>query len=374
MAKSIIEIYWGVLLPGTWGDTLISMRIWCTISQSKYIEFWKKTRRLVGASPLIMAVVKANGYGLGAIPLSLAAQSARVVDWFGVATIDEAIALRNAGISLPILLLSEPAPENIEIALRHDIQLVVYSSEFIQVVSTICGRIKIPANLHLKINTGMNRLGCDESMASDLVTAVQSSPHLTLRGVMSHLACANTPSHPMNVQQLTRFQSIVSNLSLSDQVIHHIANSAATQNFPASHMDMVRIGIDSYTPIVSLRTRVINVLRVRAGDTISYGGSATVSKDTTIVTLSAGYADGIPRCFSGDVLLSNNRHPSIGPICMDMMMIDVGNHHYAIGDIATLVGGDSSNILTLNEFAHASQRITYESLTGLSPRVHRNYC
>jgi alanine racemase len=349
------------------------MRIWCDISTSKYIQFWQALRPTLRPGAQIMAVVKANGYGLGAAPLALAAQKANVIDWTAVATVPEAEALRSSGIHLPILLLSEPAIEELDLALSQALQFVVYTPTFIQLLAEYAHRHQQIVSVHLKVNTGMNRLGCTPEDTGALVRLIETSPYLHLKGIMSHMACSDIHDHPLNMIQYNQFDTIITSLSLPQTVIPHIANSAATRLFPDTHMGMVRVGIDSFSSIITLRSRVINILKVGPGDTISYGAHAKITKETRIATISAGYADGIPRCFSGDVIINGNRHQSIGPICMDMFMVDIGNHHLLIGDTVTLIGDEYDEKITLDEYAKNSQRITYEAITGLSPRVFRRW-
>ncbi len=347
------------------------MRAWCTISIPKYLEFWTALKESLQRHTLVMAVVKANGYGLGSVPLAQAAEAAGLVDWFGVATVDEAIELRENQIQRPILILSEPDPDEIDRALSHTLHFVSYTPDFLTELGGRATALGTVANVHLKIDTGMNRLGCDPSEAAVIVARILDNPSLKLTGIMTHLACADIPEHPLNNHQIHQFKTVTDSLNLPQDVIRHAANSAGTHFFPTAHFDMVRVGIDSYASIVTLHARVIRVHPITAGESVSYGGSHIASKATQIATVSIGYADGVPRSFSGEVLIHGHRCPVISPVCMDLMMVDIGDLPVAIGDTFTLIGTDASDSISLQEYADSSHRITYESLTGLGRRITR---
>jgi len=319
----------------------------------------------------IMAVVKANGYGLGAVALATIIENQTLADWFGVAAIEEAIALRNSGIQSPILLLSEPSPDQILDLLQFQIDCVVYTEAFIRLLDNAAQLQDRVAGIHLKIDTGMNRLGCNIADVVKLVGQIQQSRGISFNGIMSHMACSDVPTHPLNHNQLARFDAVLQKLDVPNTVLRHIANSAATRHFPESHLDMVRIGIDSYVDIMSFHARVIRVHDILPGESVSYGASYATSYPTQIATISVGYADGVPRSFNGSVLINGNRCPVVGPVCMDMLMVDIGHNSVSVGDTATLVGVNGQERIALSEFASASGRITYEALTGLGQRVIR---
>lgn len=347
------------------------MRAWCTVSIPKYLDFWRTLRQSLQPKTLVMAVVKANGYGLGSVPLAQSVEAAGLVDWFGVATVDEAIELRENKIQHPILILSEPHPHEIDRALANHLYFVIYTPDFLIELGHRAMTLGTIANVHLKIDTGMNRLGCEPSEAAGLITRISEHPCLSLTGIMTHLACADTPEHPLNTRQIRQFETVTRSLNLPSDVIRHAANSAGTHYFPSAHFDMVRVGIDSYTSIMTLHARILRVHGVCAGESVSYGGTYIASKNTQIATISIGYADGVPRSFSGEVLVQGQRCPVIGRVCMDMLMVDVGTLSVTVGDTITLVGTDGAHSISVQEYADFSGRITYESLTSLGRRVER---
>lgn len=341
------------------------------ISLSQYLQFWKALRKQLGPQTKLLAVVKANAYGLGALPLAQILNTHKAVDYLGVATLEEGKQLRNASINLPILLFSQPhdpAP-----LLELSIEPAVYTDCFIRQLGQLTTLEKKQLGVHLKINTGMNRLGCRPDKASELVSLIQSHPYLTLKSVWTHLASADDVQNPQTLQQLHLFQSTIKTLSLTQNTWIHAANSDAYRHFQESHLGMVRIGIDSLKHIATLKSKVQGINWVEIGEKISYGGSAHITEKTQIATLEIGYADGIPRQFKGDVLIQGKRYPVIGKVCMDLLMVDIGQDYIPLGAEAVFVGTQAHKTISIEEFSHNSHRITYEALCALGPRVERIY-
>ncbi len=345
-----------------------------TISLPQYREFWTRLRHnLASPDTQLMAVVKANAYGLGAIPLSTFLQTEGLVNYLGVATVPEAIALRNAHIALPILVLSHPEPETLSSLLSYNLEQVVYTANAILELQALAESHHAQIQVHLKIDTGMGRAGCLPAQAATLVDLIQTSPNLHLKGVCTHFACADEPESEFTQTQLQTFLDTLAPLHLSPQIIRHAANSAATQYFPDTHLDMIRIGMDSYLTIATLKTQVQSVKTVGANTPISYGSTYHTPAATQIAVLDIGYADGIPRSFMGEVLIHEKRYPVVGRVCMDMMMVNVGQDPIQTGDEAVLFGHQGQAHISLEEFSAHAHRIPYESLCTLGDRVTRHY-
>ncbi len=338
------------------------------ISLTAYHEFWTQTRQsLQNPKTKLMAVVKANAYGLGAIPLATYLQTHHLVDYLGVATVPEAAQLRKANITLPILVLSHPDPEDIDQLEPLNLEQVVYTAEMIAQLQ------KFKLKVHLKIDTGMGRIGCAPTEAATLLTQIQTQPNLTLTGVCTHFASADDPQSTFTQTQLTTFLDTLAPRQLPPTILRHAANSAATHNFPHTQLDMVRIGIHSYTPIATLKTRVQAIQHVPANTPISYNSTYHTPTATQIAVIDIGYADGVPRNYQGQVLIQGHTYPIVGRVCMDMLMVNVGQAPIQVNDEVVLFGQQGDASIPLETFSQNAGRITYESLCALSTRVGRKY-
>lgn len=334
----------------------------------------KKIRQLAPHSN-IWSVVKANGYGHGATRIAQAL--AGTTDGFAVATLDEACELRLAGIEKPILLLEGTATAGqTGIACEENIELVIHNAEQLQ---WLVEQSK-PARVWLKIDTGMHRLGIAPALVADFAEQVQASGHLTLVGIMTHLASADEPDNGQTKDQLAVFASIQ---ALLPEVQHCISNSAATVSLPSTHANWIRPGIILYgaspfadktadqlgfKPVMSLMAPVIAVRDINIGDKVGYGGNWTAKRATKVATLAIGYADGYPRhAPSGTPVWLNGQQVSlIGRVSMDMITVDVTDlPHVELGDDAVLWGAEVS----VDVVAKACQTIGYELLTRRSLRV-----
>lgn len=349
------------------------------------------TRALVRAAgpAAVWAVVKANGYGHGAV---LAARAALEAGASGlcVALTQEGAQLRRAGITAPILVLSEQPAELMPMAIRHELHLTVYTLD--QVVHL--ERLGAQAHpVHLKIDTGMRRVGAEPRDAILLADAIANSPATCLEGVSTHLAVADEPDNPFTAHQLDRFDEVVASLARNGHrpALVHAANSAATLVHPRARYDMVRTGIALYgispgegvdpavralrlRPALTLKARVSFVKRVAAGDRISYGLRHRFTRPTTVATVPIGYADGVPRRLSstgGSVLIGGQRRPIVGVVTMDQLMVDCGDDDVRVGDEAVLIGAQGLGLVTAAEWADSLGTIAYEVVCGLSPRVER---
>lgn len=339
------------------------------ISQVQYQQFWQNLACILPPRTHIMAVVKANGYGLGAERMARLASQTGSVSYLGVATAEEGAQLRLAALMLPILVFSQPEPTQIFLILTHGLEQVVYDARFISHLNEQARLHDCVVPVHLKIDTGMGRLGCLPSDVFAILDLIEASTHLKLVGVCTHFSCADEPENPQTMLQFKLFLSLTEHLDSS--IVRHCANSAAVRYFSDTALDMVRVGIDSYTPTIRLKSRVQSIRLAVQGSPISYGGTYVASQDTTIVTVEMGYADGIPRGFSGHVLIRGQRFPVVGRVCMDLLMVDVGSEHVEVGDEVVFIGSQHEAKIDIDEFCVHSGRISYEVLCGLGPRVVR---
>ena len=335
----------------------------------------------------LMAVVKADAYGHGAVRVARAALEAGAA-WLGVALVGEGIRLRRAGIAAPMLVLSPPAPGEVAVAARWDLAVCVVSPEMARALGrAACGR---RVRAHLKVDTGMGRVGVrGPREAVEVARTLASLPGGGLEGVFTHLATADSDP-AFAADQLRRFGEVVQALEgagLRPPLVH-AANSAAAWNLPAARWDLVRTGIAIYglapagtgdrppglIPALSWKARVSFVKRVAAGTPISYGATWRAPREAVIATLPLGYADGYPRHLSnrGQVLLGGRRAPVAGLVCMDQCMVWAGEDA-AVGQEAVLIGRQGDEELSAEEVAAAAGTINYEITTRIGARVPRLY-
>ena len=343
----------------------------------------------VAAPAAVWAVVKANGYGHGAVPAARAALDGGA-GGLCVALVQEGMELRDAGLEGRILVLSEQPPAELADAVRAGLELTVYSYAQLEAIAVAGGR-RHP--VHLKIDTGMRRVGAAPADALGLAAAITASPAVRLAGAFTHLAIADLPDDPYNALQIESFNEVVSTLALAGNQppLVHAANSAAILALPASRFDVVRAGIAIYgispgaaldkraealRPALSLRARVSHVKHVNAGDRISYGLRHRFASNSTVATLPLGYADGVPRrlfAAGGEVLIGGRRRPIVGVVTMDHLMVDCGNDDIAVGDEAVLIGSQGDESILATEWADRLGTIGYEIVCGISARIDRRY-
>lgn len=345
---------------------------------------------------LLCAVVKADGYGHGAVPVSRAALSGGA-DVLGVALVAEGAELRDAQISAPILVLSQASSHELDDLVAQDLEATVYTLAGIEDLADASRRAERhlqgrPVNVHLKIDTGMHRVGAQPSDAVALTQAIRSEPCLRLVSVFTHFAVADEPDQAFTDVQLDRYHWVLDQMGAIgvDVPLRHAANTAGTIAHPASRLDLVRCGIGIYglapspvlegqvalRPALSLVARVSHLQRVSAGEGVSYGLRYRADRDTTIATIPLGYADGIRRGLSaagGEVLIGGRRLPMAGTITMDQFLVDCGDHAVAVGDQVVLIGHQGDEQITADEWARLLGTINYEVVCGISPRVPRHY-
>ena len=334
----------------------------------------------------LMAVVKADAYGHGLVEVGLAAEKSGA-DWLGVALLEEAITLRTHGVRAPILAWLVPPGSDFRKAVSHDIDIAVSSIKAFTEIATLPGKPRI----HIEVDTGMSRGGFldewKEFLRSDFST-------VEIVGIFSHFARADEPAEKQNVEQINRFNQMVSDLASVGIIpeIQHLANSAATLKNSAAHFDLVRTGIAMYglspdvntlgdspslnlMPAMQLRARLHLVKSVPANTPVGYGATAHTSMDTKLGIVAMGYADGIPRIAQGaGVFIDGLRAPIIGRVSMDQFVVDLGAGSTAqSGDWVIVFGDGSKGEYTADDWGAASKSINYEIVTRIGPRVPRIY-
>lgn len=376
-------------------------RAWVDIDLEAVAHNVRTLRALSRSDPerpaKLCAVVKANGYGHGAEAIARAALAAGA-DWLAVAQTDEVVTLRDAGIAAPLLLLSEPRVDELGAVCDLDVRVTVYTPEVINQLITRAGQRKpqraVP--VHLKVDTGMRRVGVAPGEAAALAKAIADAPELELEGVFTHCPVADEPDNPFTVRQLEHFDAIVQEIELAGIPVplRHAANSAATIAVPAARYDLVRCGIAVYgippapvmdghadlRPALRLCSEVSFVKEVPAGEGISYGHRQRTTRDSVIATVPIGYADGVFRSLptaGTDVLIGGRRRPMIGVVTMDQLMVDCGapgaEAPVSPGDPVVLLGSQGDETIAPDDWAAQLGTIAYEIVCALGPRVERRY-
>lgn len=341
----------------------------------------------------VWAVVKANGYGHGAIQVANAALAGGATG-LCVAIVDEGVALRRAGITAPILLLSEQPPELADLIVGYQLTPTVTTTRGAAVLAASASAADQTVKVHIKVDTGMHRVGVAPNETVSLASFVSSYESLTIEGVYTHFAVADDPSHVANASQLSAFNTVLENLSSHgiNPPLVHAANSAAALANEPSRFTMVRLGIAMYglrpgagvadlcaglIPAMSLKARVSAVRWVEAGEAVSYGLVRPLAKGSLIATVPIGYADGVPRALGRtniQVLLNGVPRSFAGTITMDQLMIDCeSDSSVMVGDEVVLIGKQGEHSVTADDWAEALDTIGYEIVCGISPRIFRRY-
>ncbi|HTN80913.1 MAG TPA: alanine racemase [Acidimicrobiales bacterium] len=349
--------------------------------------------RRVASPAALCAIVKADGYGHGALQVAVAALEAGAT-MLGVALVEEGVALRDAGIIARILVLSEPPLDAMELTLASNLEPAVYTRDGVQ--AALRAVLRAPGApvwpMHLKVDTGMHRVGCAPDDAVALAAAIQGRPELVLGSVWTHGAVEDDPDNDFTLRQLTVFDDVVRRIGAQSVPIPftHAANSAGTIAFPAARHDLVRCGIAIYglppspaiaalipepglRPAMRVTSAVSLVKVVPAGDGVSYGLRHTFADSTVVATVPIGYADGVRRDLGlrgGQVLIGGKRRPIVGIVTMDQLMVAVDESVH-IGDEVVLIGAQGDEHITATEWAERLDTISYEVVCGISARVPR---
>jgi len=348
-------------------------------------------KALIRPGTLFMAVVKADGYGHGSVQVASAALAGGA-DRLGVATVDEAARLRQAGVTAPIHVLSEPPPGSAGLVVRHGLVPALCTRDFALALSKAATVAQAVAPFHLKMNTGMNRLGVAAEDAAAFVESLRGLPGISMEGVYTHFATADAPGDWEFDRQVQRFDAALR--EMRDHRIEcgivHAANSAATILHPETHHGMVRCGIALYglhpadatrsrvelRPAMSVKARVTQVRRIGMGEGVSYGFTYHAAAPTTIATLPLGYADGMRRGLSNGVkvLIRGAECRQVGRICMDQLMVEVPRGlDVSMGDEAVVVGSQGASMISMDDHASALGTINYEIACGFGARLERRH-
>ncbi len=372
-------------LPSTWVDVDLG-----AIQQNV-----RQLRRLLRPTTQLMAVIKANAYGHGLLhvaeALSGASGQPRLADAFGVAALTEGIALRNHGVTLPIVILGPIAPSEASLVAHHGLTPTVCTRPVALALARAAQRAKEPVRVHVKVDTGMGRYGVWHTEAPAFIHWVRRQPGLLMEGLYTHLASA-VQDRAVTAQQLARFQQLAARLERVGCYVplKHAANSMGLLGYEESHWDMVRVGLALYglcpkagwrppvplTPALRWQARVGFVKTVPAGRAISYGGTYRTPRRTQVATIPVGYALGYPLRGSNraEVLIRSRRAPVVGRVTMDHLMIECSPRApVRAGDTVTLLGGAGRLRIRAEELARWAGTIAYDILCGINPAVPRRY-
>lgn len=337
----------------------------------------------------IMAVAKADAYGHGLTAISRELESLSV-DYLGVGFLEEGIALREVGVKCPILVLGGVAGYQINYFLEYELELTASSHYITAEIDRRARRMNRRARIHLKIDTGMNRIGVNYRRAREFLEFAGGLSYVEVMSVYSHLSSAEDNPEFTNLQfkRLKEIQKISPKI-LGKKVPFHLLNTAGIMNFPVGSLDFIRPGLMIYglvpdasfrketkvEPVMSLKSEVVFLKRVPAGEGISYGLTHTTNRETTIATIPIGYGDGYPHRLSncGEVLIGGKRYPIVGRVCMDQIMVDVGDDRIRIGQEVVLVGCQGGERITVEEICELTGAIPYEVTIGITERVPRIY-
>jgi alanine racemase len=350
----------------------------------------------LAAPARLCAVVKASAYGHGSVAVAKAALEGGAT-WLAVAIVEEGAVLRGHGIEAPILLLSEPPATAMRDVVALRLTPTIYTQRGVEAAAkAVAGAGSAPIDVHVKVDTGMHRVGAGAGETPAIVRAVVDRPELNLGGLWTHFAVADDPGSPFTDTQCARFDAVVA--QLVEQGVRpplvHACNSAGTIAHPGAHHDLVRCGIALYgvapslalaavqpveglRPVLSLRARVSYVREVGAGEAVSYGLRRPLERPSHIATVPVGYADGVPwrlGIAGGDVLIGGRRRPLAGSVTMDQIMVDCGDDEGVLpGDEVVLIGRQGNEHITAWEWATHVGTIAYEVLCGIGPRVPKIY-
>jgi len=367
-----------------------NLRAYAEINLDAIAHNVQELRRITDPSAELIAVVKADGYGHGAKMVSKTALENGATR-LAVAFIDEALELRKAGIKAPILILGYTAPELAEEAVANDLTVTVFSKEIVEALSQKSQELNKPAKVHVKVDTGMTRIGVWPEETLDFIRWLKGKEGIELEGIFTHFAAADEKDKSYTEKQFASFCKVLKELEEAgiNIPLPHCANSAAIIDLPSTHLKAVRAGIAIYglwpsaevdhtkcilKPAMSFKTRVTQVKKVPAQVSVSYGRSYRTKRESKLATLAVGYADGYTRMLSNkaQVLLRGKRVPVVGRICMDQCVVDVTDlPEVEVGDEAVLFGFQGEQFLPVEELSEILGTISYELICAVGKRVPR---
>ena len=362
-----------------------------TIDLAAYRNNLTQIRKHLDPATQLLAVVKANAYGHGMLPMARAAVE-HGVDMLGVATVEEGIALREEGFPTPILLLFQPTPDTFSAVVEYELTVMLADVSSAEKLGAVANKHNKEVSVHCMIDTGMNRQGIDPEIAFSDVHQITRISHLDLQGLATHFPSADVIEDANTQQQIQHFKEMLSRFEREgvpfEQV--HLANSAGLIHYPESHGNLVRPGLMTYgvwpgehpapswdlKPVLHWDCPVTQIRHLTAGSTIGYGRTWTCEQDMDVAVLPMGYADGYPHALSnkGEVLIRGQRCPVRGSVCMDQTVVEVTHlEHIEPGDTAILIGSDGDECIRTEDLAAWAETISYEILCKIGERVQREY-
>lgn len=366
---------------------------WVEINLDNLANNIREVKRLTKSGALVTAVIKADGYGHGAVKIGQTLLE-NGADRFAVAVVDEAIELRKAGFQVPILVLGYTDPARASEVIKYDLEQTVYSLDLARSLSEEAVREGTLVKIHIKLDTGMGRIGLQPNHQTiAMIKEINELPGIELEGIYTHFAVADEADKSYTLQQFEKFQWVLLQLETHNikPRIRHTANSATIIDLPTMHLDMVRAGIMLYglapshevmledvnlLQVMSFKTRISHVKEIEKGDSVSYGRKFIANGKTKIASLPIGYADGFTRLLSGkaEALVHGKRVPLVGSICMDQCMIDVtGIADVHVGDEVVIFGPQGNEMIHIDELATSLGTINYEIVCMIMRRIPRVY-
>ena len=342
----------------------------------------------------VMAVIKADGYGHGAVQIAEMMERWNYIWGFAVATLDEAVVLRTEGIQKPILVLGCVFPDQYMEMLKHEIRMNIYTEEMAESISRMAAREGKTAYMHIKLDTGMSRLGFGiNEQSAETIKRISKMPNVNMEGIFTHFTKADEKDKSFTKKQIQEFVWMTERLKEKNVrfTYEHCSNSAGIIDVPEANFDIVRAGISTYglypseevdktnvklKPALALKSHVAFVKEIERGTPVSYGGTFVAKEKMKIATIPVGYADGYPRSLSnkGYVLIRGKKAPILGRVCMDQFMVDVTQiEGVSFGDKVTMIGKDGNEILPVEVLSERSGRFNYEFVCDLGKRIPRVY-
>ena len=342
----------------------------------------------------VMAVIKADGYGHGAVQIAEMMERWNYIWGFAVATLDEAVVLRTEGIQKPILVLGCVFPDQYMEMLKHEIRMNIYTEEMAESISRMAAREGKTAYMHIKLDTGMSRLGFGiNEQSAETIKRISKMPNVNMEGIFTHFTKADEKDKSFTKKQIQEFVWMTERLKEKNVrfTYEHCSNSAGIIDVPEANFDIVRAGISTYglypseevdktnvklKPALALKSHVAFVKEIERGTPVSYGGTFVAKEKMKIATIPVGYADGYPRSLSnkGYVLIRGKKAPILGRVCMDQFMVDVTQiEGVSFGDKVTMIGKDGNEILPVEVLSELSGRFNYEFVCDLGKRIPRVY-
>lgn len=367
-------------------------RVYARVDLDAIASNMERMKQNLSENTKIMAVIKADGYGHGAVQIAQMLENIDYIWGYAVATLDEAVVLKSEGMKKPVLVLGCVFPDQYMEMLKYDIRMNVYTEEMAEAISQIAAREGMTAYMHIKLDTGMTRLGFDTSEESvAAIHRISMMKNVCMEGIFTHFAKADECDKAFTHKQIKDFIWMTNQLKQKgvEFEFEHCANSAAIIDVPEAHFGLVRAGISTFglypsedvnkenvrlKPAMALKSHVAFVKEIAIGTPISYGGSYVSERPMKIATIPVGYADGYPRNLSnvGYVLIRGKRAPIVGRVCMDQFMVDVTDiDGVSFGDNVTLIGKDGNEIITVEDLSALSGRFNYEFICDLGKRIPR---